>query len=74
LSMAKYYTTNPTGIRVDKVFTGGGAYDGLEAFKAYARIEKNDYMAIRGSSSAWTTTTNWDWITAKFLPTEWKIR
>ncbi len=46
LSMAKYYTTNPTGIRVDKVFTGGGAYDGLEAFKAYARIEKNDYMAI----------------------------
>ena len=40
LSMAKYYTSNPTGIRVDKVFTGGGAYDGLKAFKAYARTEK----------------------------------
>ncbi len=46
LSMAKYYSTNPTGIRVDKVFTGGGAYDGLEAFKAYARTERNDYLAI----------------------------
>ncbi|NLA15016.1 MAG: hypothetical protein GX877_00560 [Bacteroidales bacterium] len=46
LSIAKYYTTNPTGVLVDKVFTGGGAYDGLEAFKAYARTEKNDYMAI----------------------------
>ena len=46
LAMAKYYTENPTGIRVDKVFTGGGVYDGLAAFKAFARTEKNDYLAI----------------------------
>lgn len=46
MSIAKYYTTNPTGIKVDQVFTGGGVYDGLEAFRAYARTEKSDYLAI----------------------------
>lgn len=46
MSVAKYYTTHPTGITVDQLFTGGGVYDGLEAFKAYARTEKSDYLAI----------------------------
>jgi hypothetical protein len=46
MSVAKYYTTNPTGINVDQLFTGGGVYDGLEAFKAYVRTEKSDYLAI----------------------------
>jgi len=46
MSIAKYYATNPTGIKVDQVFTGGGVYDGLEAFRAYARTEKSDYLAI----------------------------
>ncbi|HHV40933.1 MAG TPA: hypothetical protein GXX61_06110 [Bacteroidales bacterium] len=46
LAVAKYYTENPTGIRVDKIYTGGGVYDGLAAFKAFARSEKSDYLAI----------------------------
>jgi len=46
MSIAKYYTTHSTGITVDQLFTGGGVYDGLEAFKAYARTEKSDYLAI----------------------------
>lgn len=46
MSIAKYYTENQTGIKVDQVFTGGGVYDALEAFKAYARTEKSDYLAI----------------------------
>lgn len=46
MAMAKYYEENPTGIIVDRVYTGGGVYDGLEAFRAYARTEKNDYQSI----------------------------
>lgn len=46
LSVAKYYTTNNTGIKVDQVFTGGGVYDGLEAFRALALVEKSDYLAV----------------------------
>ncbi|MEJ1729551.1 hypothetical protein SMA90_24720 [Escherichia coli] len=46
MSIAKYYTENQTGIKIDQVFTGGGVYDGLEAFRAYARTEKSDYLAI----------------------------
>ncbi len=46
LSMAKYYSTNPTGIKVDQVLTGGGIYDGLEAFRAYSLSEQCDYPAI----------------------------
>lgn len=46
LSLAKYYSQNPTGIKVDMVYAGGGPYDGMEAFKAFARTEKNDYPAI----------------------------
>ena len=45
MSIAKYYTTHPTGITVDQGFTGGGVYDGLEAFRAYARTGKSDYLA-----------------------------
>ncbi|HPB78481.1 MAG TPA: hypothetical protein PK485_07905, partial [Bacteroidales bacterium] len=48
LSIAKYYSTHPTGIKIDQVVTGGGVYDGLEAFRAYARTEKSDYLAIPG--------------------------
>ena len=46
LSVAKYYMENPTGIKVDMVYTGGGAYDGMEALKALIRTEINGYMAI----------------------------
>ncbi|MFY9116449.1 MAG: hypothetical protein WAN85_05010 [Bacteroidales bacterium] len=46
LSLAKYYSQNPTGIKVDMVYTGGGAYDGLEALKALAHTKRNDYPAI----------------------------
>ncbi|NLA15018.1 MAG: hypothetical protein GX877_00570 [Bacteroidales bacterium] len=46
LSLAKYYSQNPTGIKIDMVYTGGGPYDGIEAFKAFARTERNDYPAI----------------------------
>ncbi|MFA7200553.1 MAG: hypothetical protein WC098_03965 [Bacteroidales bacterium] len=46
LSAAKYYMENPIGIQVDMVYTGGGAYDGMEALKALARTEKSDYLAI----------------------------
>ncbi len=48
LSIAKYYSTHHTGIKIDQVITGGGVYDGLEAFRAYARTEKSDYLAIPG--------------------------
>ena len=46
MAMARHYTSHPTGINVDKVYSGGGVYDGLEAFRAYARKEKNDYQSI----------------------------
>ncbi|HOQ96109.1 MAG TPA: hypothetical protein PLJ61_07755 [Bacteroidales bacterium] len=46
VAMAWYYQDNPTGVKVDKVITGGGVYDGLEAFRAYVRTEKNDYQSI----------------------------
>ena len=31
---------------MDKVITGGGVYDGLEAFRAYVRTGRNDYQSI----------------------------
>ena len=46
MAMAWYYQDHPTGIKVDKVITGGGVYDGLEAFRAYVRTERNDYQSI----------------------------
>ena len=46
LSVAKYYMENPTGIQIEKIYTGGGVYDGLAAFKAFARSGKSDYLAI----------------------------
>ena len=46
LSVAKYYIENPTGVQVDMVFTGGGAYDRNEALKTLARTKKSDYLAI----------------------------
>lgn len=46
MAMAWYYEENPTGVTVDRVITGGGVYDGIEAFRAYVRTEKNDYQSI----------------------------
>jgi len=46
MAMAWYYQDHPTGIKVDKVITGGGVYDGLEAFRAYVRTGRNDYQSI----------------------------
>jgi len=46
MAMAWYYQDHPTGLKVDKVITGGGVYDGLEAFRAYVRTERNDYQSI----------------------------
>ncbi len=46
MAMAAHYGKHNTGIKVDKVYTGGGVYDGLEAFRAYAKKEKNDYQSI----------------------------
>lgn len=46
MAMAWYYQDHPTGIKVDKVITGGGVYDGIEAFRAYSRTERNDYQSI----------------------------
>ncbi|HPL84614.1 MAG TPA: hypothetical protein PLO22_08150 [Bacteroidales bacterium] len=46
LAMAWYYQDNPTGVTVDKVITGGGMYDGLEALRTYARTKRNDYLSI----------------------------
>jgi len=60
LSIAKYYSTHPTGIKIDQVVTGGGVYDGLEAFRAYARTEKSDYLAIPGVIIAMDTFYNLD--------------
>ena len=60
LSIAKYYSTHPTGIKIDQVFTGGGVYDGLEAFRAYAQTEKSDYPAIPGVIIAMDTYYNLD--------------
>ena len=46
MAMAWYYEENQTGVTVDKIITGGGVYDGIEAFRAYVRTEKNDYQSI----------------------------
>ena len=46
MAMAWYYEENPTGITVDRVYTGGGVYDGIEAFRAYVRTGRNDYQSI----------------------------
>jgi len=60
LAVAKYYTENPTGIRVDKIYTGGGVYDGLAAFKAFAVQKKAITWLFHGLSLPWIITTNWD--------------
>ncbi|NLA15022.1 MAG: esterase family protein [Bacteroidales bacterium] len=46
LAIAAYYERNNTGITVDQIYTGGGVYDGLEAFQAYRRTERSEYQAI----------------------------
>ncbi len=46
LSIARYYKENHTGIKVKDVYTGGGVYDAVTAFREYAKWGKCNYPAI----------------------------
>lgn len=46
LSVAKYYQNHATDITVKDVFTGGGVYDAVTAFREYAKWGECDYPAI----------------------------